>query len=121
MITEIQELFLLPIFDTYLNARMSISNISSVCAIQATQPQRVKANGENLCFKKLDSDSFVLMVWTLFYLSYVIGTWMKCSRTVSCEISRTVSCEMLICILIQSTEFLILAFLISPHNYIISW
>jgi hypothetical protein len=117
MITEIQELFLLHIFDTYLNARMSISNVSSVCAIQATQPQREKANGENLCFKKLDSDSFVLKVWTLFYLS----TWMKCSRTVSCEISRTVSCEMLICILIQSTEFLILAFLISPHNYIISW
>jgi hypothetical protein len=113
MITEIQELFLIHIFDTYLNARMSISNVSSVCVIQATQPQREKANGENLCFKKLDSDSFVLKVWTLFYLSYVIGTWMKRSRTVSCE--------MLICILIQSTEFLILAFLISPHNYIISW
>jgi hypothetical protein len=76
MIRQIHDFFLLPIFKTYLNARMSTSNIS-VCAIRATQPQREKANGEKLFFEKLDSDCFEDLDTLLHLAIYVIGTYMN--------------------------------------------
>jgi hypothetical protein len=55
-------------FDTCLDARMSNSNVTVCVRFRPLSHKERKGNGDEICFKKLDSGSFVLKVWTLFRL-----------------------------------------------------
>jgi hypothetical protein len=67
VVTQIQESVLPPIFDTYLNAMMSNSNVPVY--VRDTRNSATKnSDDEKVCFKKLDPGSFVFRFWTHFLL-----------------------------------------------------
>lgn len=47
---------------------MSNSNVTVCVRFRPLSHKERKGNGDKVCFKKLDSESFVLKVWTLFCL-----------------------------------------------------
>jgi kinesin family member 5 len=45
-----------------------MSNVTVCVRFRPLSHKERKANGDNVCFKRLDSESFVLKVWTLSIL-----------------------------------------------------
>lgn len=58
-----------------------MSNVTVCVRFRPLSHKERKANGDNVCFKRLDSESFVLKVWTLFSLLLPLATW-QLSRSI---------------------------------------